>query len=284
MKSELLIATNGYKGTWDAVEYGASLAGIMRMKITLLGVTEELNPAAIDDHHPLEDIFEDAVSLFKEKGLEYSLEVQNGEAEQVVPEKANHGDFITVVSPLGRPPIKRWLTGRSIRPLMEKIQGPILYVPQVRLPVKKMLVSIGGLGYAESTESLALQIAKACGAEVAVLHVVPPTDLDYPTTRGIRDHLDDLVETDTLSGRSLRKALELAREAGVNAKAVTREGNVVEQIVAEIKLGNYDMICMGSPYSAHSLRQYYTPNVTGEIADVVHCPLLTARFRPLQDG
>jgi len=280
MQPELLIATNGYKGTWQAIEYGTWLAGSMRMKITLLGVTEELSPAAIDDHHPLEEIFEEAVSLFKDKGVEYSLEVQNGEAEYVIPEKANRGNFITAVGPLGRTQFKRWLTGRSIRPLMEKIEGPILYVPQMRLPVKKMLVSIGSLMYAEAAESLAFQVAKACSAEVTVLHVIPPTDLDYPSTRDVREHINDLADTDTLPGRSLRKALAMAKKAGLNAKAIAREGNVVEQILAEIKMGDYDIVCMGSSYSAHSLRQLYTANVTAEIAEAIHCPVLTARFTP----
>ena len=38
MNSELLIATNGFKGTWRAIEYGAWFAQSMRMKVTLLGV------------------------------------------------------------------------------------------------------------------------------------------------------------------------------------------------------------------------------------------------------
>jgi nucleotide-binding universal stress UspA family protein len=280
MAYDLLIATNGYKGTWQAIEYGAWLANAMRMKITLLGVTENLNPAAIDDHHPLEDIFEDAVRLFKDKGVAYSLEVQNGEAEHVIPEKANHGEFITVVSPLGRPQIKRWLAGRSIRSLMEKIVAPILYVPETRLPIKKMLISVGGLGYESVTESLGFQVAVASGAEVTILHVIPPTDLDYPSTREVRQHLNDLEDTDTLPGRSLRTALDLARSAGLVARAVAREGNVVEQILAEIKAGDYDIVCLGSSYSAHSLRQFYTPNVTADVAEIAHCPILTARFKP----
>ena len=87
MKSELLIATNGFKGTWAAIEYGAWFAESMQMKVTLLGVTEKLSPAAMDDHHPLEDIFASAVELFQKRGVEYSLETQNGEAEQVIPRK-----------------------------------------------------------------------------------------------------------------------------------------------------------------------------------------------------
>jgi len=279
MKPELLITTNGYKGTWAAIEYGAWLAESMRMKVTLLGVAEKLSAAQIDDHHPLEDIFASAIELFQQKGVEYSLEIRNGEAEKVIPEKANSGDFITVVSPLGRPRLRRWLTGRSIRPLMERIKRPILYVPVVRLPLKKMLITLGGLGYEVAAENLAFQIVTANRADVTILHVIPPSDLDYPSTRDEREHLNDLADTDTLAGRSLRSALELAQKEGLNAKAIARKGNIVEEILAELKEGNYDLLCMGSPYSAHTLRQYYMPNVTAEVAEAAHCPLLSAHSK-----
>ena len=280
MKPELLVATNGFKGTWAAIEYGAWLAELIKVKVTLLGITESLNPAAIDDHHPLEDIFASAVELFQQKGVEYNLEIQNGEAEHIIPERANKGSFITVVSPLGRPQLRRWLTGRSFRPLMEKVKGPILYVPEVRLPLKKLLISAGGLGYEVAAENLALQVATASRADVAILHVIPPTDLDYPTTRDMREHVGDLSDTDTFLGRSLRKALDIAKAAGLNAKLITRQGHVVEEILTEIKEGNYEMVCMGSAYSAHSLRQLYTPNVTAEVAEAALCPVLTVRHIP----
>jgi nucleotide-binding universal stress UspA family protein len=54
---------------------------------------------------------------------------------------------------------------------------------------------------------------------------------------------------------------------------------VVEEIVGEVEEGGYDLVCMGSSYNAHTLRQYYTPNVTAEVAEAVHCPVLTARYR-----
>jgi len=279
MKPELLITTNGYKATWSAIEYGVWLAEAMQLKVRLLGVAESLKPAAIDDHHPLEDVFEKAIKLFEQKGIEYNPEIQNGEAEQVIPQKANSGDFITVVSPLGRPRIRRWLTGRSIRPLMEKIKGPILYVPEARLPLKKMLISIGGLGYEVAAENLAFEVAVASQADVTVLHVITPTEVEYPGARDMRKHLNDLEDTNTLVGRSLRTALDIAQKAGLNARATTRQGSVVNEILAEIRKGNYDMVCMGSPYSATGLRLLYTPNVTAEVAEAAHCPVLTARYK-----
>ena len=279
MKSGFLIGTNGFKGTWPAIEYGAWLAGAMKLKVTLLGVTENLNPAAIDEHSPLEDVFQRAVGLFKEKGVEYSLEIQNGNAEDVISETANNGDYLTIVGPLGRPQFRRWLSGRSIRHLIETIKGPILYVPEARLPLKKILISIGGIGYEVAAENLAFDVAKAVGAAVTIMHVIPPTNLDYPSTRGVREHREDLAQTNTLPGRGLRTALEIAQQEGLKANATARQGHIVEEILAEVREGNYDMVCMGSPYSASGLRQYYSPNVTAEIAEAVHCPVLTARYK-----
>jgi nucleotide-binding universal stress UspA family protein len=278
MKSEFLILTNGFKGTWSAIEYGTWLAGAIHVKVTLMGVIENLNPAAIDDHNPLEDFFQRAVKLFNEKGVEYSLETQNGNAEDVISKKANSGDYLTVVGPLGRPQLRRWLAGRSIRHLMETIQGPILYVPESRLPLNKILISIGGIGYEVAAENLAFDVAKAVGAEVTIMHVIPPTNLDYPSTRDVREHVKDLAQTNTLPGRGLRTALEIAQQEGLKAKVTARQGQIVEEILAEVREGNYDMVCMGSPYSASGLRQFYSPNVTAEIAEAIHRPVLIARY------
>lgn len=277
--SDLLIATNGFKATWPAIEYGAWMAGVLQMKITLLGVAEKLSSAQIDDHHPVEEIFARAVELFEQKGIDYSTAIHNGNAEELISQQANMGDFITVVGPLGRPQIRRWLIGRSIRHFTETINGPILYVPKLRLPLNKMLICVGGLGYEVAAENLAFQIAMKSSSEVTLLHVVPPVNLDYPTSRAVREHWNHLADTNTLPGRSLRKALDAAQSLGVKVSLTTRLGKVEEEISDEMRRGNYDLICMGSPYSANKMRQLYAPNVTADIAETLDCPLLTARYQ-----
>ena len=276
---EVLITTNGYKESWKAIEYGAWFTKAMQMKLTLLGVTETLNPAAIDDHHPLEDVFERAVQLFREKGLTYSLEIQNGEAETVISRRANSGEFITVVSPLGRPQIRRWLVGRSIRHIIETVVNPIVYVPEACLPLNKVLICVGGLGYEVNAENIGLQIAMKSQADVTLLHIVPPVDLDYPTSRAANENWQDLINSDTMLGRNLRKAVEVAQIAGLTARVEVRHGNVVEEIASAMKTGNYDLLCMGSQFGGNALRQLYAPNVTAEIAEYARCPVLTARYK-----
>lgn len=279
MQPELLIATNGYKGTLPAIEYGTWLAATLKMKVALLGVTEKLNPAAIDDHHPLEEVFARAVELFQQNHLEYKLEVQNGNAEEIIPRKAKQGEYISVIGPLGRPQIRRLISGRSIRHLMEEIEQPIIYVPVAKLPLNKILICIGGLGYEVNAEHIAMQMAMKSRAEIILLHIVPPIDMKYPTAKTISEHWQTLEDTNTPVGRSLRQAMEIAKNDGLTAKVKARQGNVVEEILAEVKEGNYDLLCMGSLYSSNALRQLYTPNVTAEIADGIHCPVLTARYK-----
>lgn len=278
MASDVLIVTNGFKETWPAIEQGAWLARMLESKVALLGVAEGMNPAAIDDHHPLEEIFERAVGLFDGQGLEYSLEVRNGSAEEILPQRTKQGDPIVVLGPLGRPQFRRLLAGRSIRHFIEEIKQPILYVPTVKLPVNKILICMGGLGYEMTAEHIAMQIALKSRAEIMLLHIVPPVDLDYPTARTVRENWQRLEQTDTPIGRSLRQALEIAQADGLTTAVKGRQGNVVEEILAEAKEGAYDLICMGSSYSVHSLRQMYSANVTSEISEVTHSPVLTARY------
>lgn len=283
MKPTLMIVTNGYEGTWPAIEYGAWIAQNMHARLILTGVIE-----SDDDEHPVEDIFSRAVSLFQEKGIDYSLELDSGLAEEVIIrqadlQKISLGDIpekMLVVGPFGRPQVRKFLEGNSFRKIMAAVGAPILYVPTIRIPLQRVLICMGGLGYTFTAEHLGLKVAKMNSATVTLLTVVPPIDMDYPEARKIRENWKNLPETDTLQGRSLREGLKRARETGLESKVVVRHGNIVEQILAEVKDGNYDLICMGSQYSAsHGLRHFYTPNVTADVAEVSQCPILTVRYQ-----
>jgi len=280
MKPEILVATNGFERTWPGIEYAAWLGKTLRVPVTLIGVIEQKQRPNIDEEiHPLDGIFSRAVALFKEQKLKYRLEIREGHAEDVIPEKAKEKDFLTVLTPLGRPPLRRLLLRRSFHQLMAEVEGPILYVPSACIPPTHMLVCLGGLGYGIAAESLGLEIATRVNSPVTLLHIIPPINRDYPETRTVRENWEHLEDTDSLLGRTLKHGLAKARKAGLKTDLKIRQGNVIEEILAELKEGDYDLVCMGSLYSAHGLRQMYAPNVTAEVADVVGCPVLTVRFQ-----
>jgi len=165
MTSDILIFTNGRATTLPAIEYGAWLGASLRTPVRLVGLDEDPSPSQIDEAtYPLERIFAEAVEAFKKAGVAYQLEVQQGHAEEVIPRRVKGLDALVVLGPLGRPPLKRLLSGRSFRHIMEQVAAPILYAPKTRLPLKRMLVCLGGLGYEVTAENIAVQLAQAAQA------------------------------------------------------------------------------------------------------------------------
>jgi nucleotide-binding universal stress UspA family protein len=285
MKPEILVATNGFEGTWPGIEYAAWLGKTLGIPVMLVGIIEEKELPNIDEEaHPLQAIFGRAVKFFQENKQGYHLEIHEGHAEEIIPKKSREKDYLTVLTPLGRPPLRRLLLRRSFHQLMADIAGPILYVPSACIPPTHILICLGGLGYGSSAEDLGLEIARQVQAPVTILHVVPPIGLDYPEARAVQENWEHLEDTDTLSGRNLRRGLEMARKAGLAVDLKIRQGNVVEEIVSEVKGGEYNLVCMGSPYSAQGLRQLYAPNITAEVAEIIGCPVLTVRFQPEKGG
>lgn len=274
MSLNLMAITNGSETGWAAIEYAAWLAEHFQTRLSLLGLAEEN-----DAEHPLEEMFSRAVALFQTQNIPYSLLVQNGQAEDVLAAFARkHDEYLYILGPLGRSPLRRLISGRSFRHIMADIKAPILYVPALRLPVRKVLVCMGGLGYSVTAEHLGMQLAQIHGASVSLLTVIPPIEFDYPEARRMRAEPASLLESDTLTGHYLRAGQKTAQQMGVEAQVKIRQGTVVQEILAEVKDGNYDLVCMGSTYSSQGLRQFFTPNVTAEVAEAAECPILTARY------
>jgi len=273
MKS-LLVLTNGNETTWPAIEFSAWISTQSNAPLTLVGILESRG-----ENDAVEEIFSRAVTLFQQKGVKYTLQLESGHAETVIPRKAaDETAEIVAIGPLGRPALRRFFAGRSFRHLLAGVEKPLLYIPAAIIPVQKMLVCLGGLGYGLTAEGMGARLAQTFKASLTLLTVVPPIDLDYPEARAIRENWQNLAATDTLPGRTLRQAMEIARKAQVKARVVTRQGDAIEEIRAEIRDGGYDMVCMGSPYSSQSLRQMATANVTADVAETAPCPVLSARF------
>jgi nucleotide-binding universal stress UspA family protein len=280
MEKRLLICTNGYEGSWPAIEYGRWIAEAISARVSLLAILEEGGHGSAAASQQVDAFVQRAEAFLLENGVKPDVQRAEGNAEEMIPAEAAREDCIVVLGPLGRPFLRRFLVGRSIRGLLEEITAPVVYVPHACLPLRKLLFCAGGLGYDITAEHLGVRLGLAAGAKAILLHVAPRVDLEYPTAIAEREHWKDLVHTDTLTGRNLRRALDQARAAGLDVEIRMRQGSVVDEIQAELKDGAYDLICMGSGHSAHGLRQLYEPNVTDEIAEGSACPVLTARYDP----
>jgi nucleotide-binding universal stress UspA family protein len=240
--------------------------------VVLLGMIEDPG-----QQEAVEQVMEETAQKLRAAQVDYRLVFEKGRGPAVIASYAHRGRYITVFGPFGRPAWKRIVQGRSFRRVLERVETPLLYVRQAHLQLRRILICMGGLDYAASVEHLGLYLAQAVNASVTLLHIVEPITRDYPVARELHDHWREILETDTPQGRNLKAALEEVKEAGLQADFKVRHGSVVHEILDEVHGGGYDLVGMGSAYSAHSLRHLYTPNVTAEVAEVLDIPVLTVR-------
>jgi nucleotide-binding universal stress UspA family protein len=268
----LLICTNGSPFTQPALEYGAWLSELLNLPAVLLGIVEHPEHRA-----DVERLIGFVEARMKEKRLDYQVRIEGGNSRAVVSMVTKEGNYISVIGPLGRPILRRLVQGRSFRRLMANVETPIVYVPQLCLPLRKVLLCMGGLEYTRGIEHLTIYLCRRAGAEVTILHVVEPVTLDYPTSRQVRENWESILTTDTPQGRNLKQALAEINAAGIKSQFIVRLGNPVHEIKDEFCNGDYDLLALGSPYSTHALRHLYLPNVTAEVAEAIDRPVITAR-------
>ncbi len=272
---QLLLCTNGEPASYPALEYGTWISSVMNLPVVLLGILERSQ-----DEVRVKQMIERATANLAEQAIPYKVHIEAGRGSLVISRMAAKGETIIVVGPLGRPVWRRVVQGRSFRRILARVEVPIFYVREARPRLNHILVCIGGLGYTMSVQNLSLQLAKAMNARVTLLHVVEPVSYGYPTSRTVSDHWQKIYETDTPQGRNLRQALARFESAGISVDIKTRHGSTVHQILDEVHHGGYDLVGLGSPYSAHSLRHVFLPNVTAEVAEAITCPVLTVRYKP----
>lgn len=269
---QILIGTNGNMATRPAIQYGIWLAGLLSLPVYLLGIAERSHPSS-----GIEKLFDEAISDLEIKGISYKVSFDQGRASVVMARHAHLGRYVTIAGPLGRPIWRRYIQGRSFRRLMAKIETPIVYVPQLLIPPKKILLCMGGLSYTRSVVRWTSLLAQKNGSSVTLYHVVEPITLDYPVAQTVHEHWQDIIHTDTPQGTNIKYALDEFEKKGIQYDLRVFQGNAVKEILGEIRRGNYDLISMGSMYSAQGLRHLYMPNVTAEVAEVSGRPVFTVR-------
>lgn len=266
----LLLCTNGHPDTRPALEYGAWLAEAGRTLfrgVVLLGVVEK--SARRPD---LEALLGETADRLAGAGIPYERRLLTGRPEKVIPPLAQESG-LTVVGPMT--PRLAW--AHALCGLLAAAEAPVLHVTEAHTRLERMLLCTGGLRYAEGVIRTGGHLAQAFGATVTLLHVVEPVTLEYPVANQVKNHWSHLLETDTPQARRLREALETLGGMGVAAEVRVRHGPVVHEILHEIREGEYDLVGVGSPYAARSLRRLYRPNVAVEVAEAAGRPVLIAR-------
>lgn len=267
----LLLATNGAPESLPSLHYGAWLAKLLKIPVTLLGLRER-GPW----RNLLPEAMASAEAELQTLKLNYSVVFDEGRAEKLLTAHAEGDDNLVVFGPMGRSVWTRLLRGRSLRRSMLGLRSPYIYTRNAPQKLEHALVCAGGLGYSLHMLETALTLASRAKAAVTLMHILEPVDYKYPTARQLQLHENDLLHSETPQGRNLQAAMTMIEERGVQGTLLVRQGYVVQEIYKAAASGDFNLIGLGSHHSGRGLRHQVTPNITAEVAEHVALPILVA--------
>jgi nucleotide-binding universal stress UspA family protein len=174
--------------------------------------------------------------------------------------------------------LTRLLLGSTAATLARYVRAPLLIVKGARPALRRILLCTGGEAVADANARLGGQIAAVTGADVTVLHVMSQLPLaPEADTVQLQASADEAIQAGTREGLHLQHSLALLHEAGATGdlRPKIRHGLVVDEILAEVQAGDYDLLIIGA-HRAPGERTWrgLTEMLLDDVADQLlsHCP------------
>jgi len=112
---------------------------------------------------------------------------------------------------------------------------------------------------------------------VTLLHVMAEPPAIYADLVQMEEDVDRLLESKSELGVNLRRQRESLERLGVPTEVHVRHGIVLDQVFAEAREGDHDLIVTGSSQARGLLRHYIMGDLTRSILNHANCPVLVAR-------
>jgi len=270
---KILLCTDGSPAAARAARFGLQLARGPAATVELLGVVEHRDDAGAM-RRGLEELGRELAGA----GAPCGIVVRHGHAaEQILNEAEAWGADIIVIGQLGQRGLTRFLMGSTATRIMQFAPCSVLLVKGDRAVLKSILVCTAGGEPGLRDVAAAGEVAVGAGSQVTVLHVmsqVPLTDDAY--LPDLAATAEDLMARQTREGVHLQSALEQLRERSVPATARVRHGFVVDEILKELRDGNYDLLVIGA-HRARGLTRWLLDDVTAHLVEKAAAPILVVR-------
>ncbi len=144
--------------------------------------------------------------------------------------------------------------------------------------IKKILVAIDGSDQADHALDFALDLAHRYSAAIQLLTVVPPVFLPVHSVEIVKSQaIEDasLQLENSFKGVLSKAEAKVKRTTSLDVSTRFKHGNPGELIVETAKLGNFDMIIVGS--RGLGRKDYALGSVSSRVADNATCPVLIVK-------
>jgi len=269
---KILICSDGSEQAERAMRLGAAISAGCHAEVTLLGIMENAG-----DSPTLLDSLKRGQALLEDKKIQAELITKSGKPIEEIIKRTQETTYDLVVIGAARKESRGpfWMSSKTYK-LIKEIRPPVLSVAGKATSIGRILICSGGKRYIDNAVRLTGEIAQGLGSTVTLLHVTsqPPGILAHLPR--MEQDTEFLLRSQSELGQNLRHEKETLESQGVRTEVKLRHGEVLQQILREIRDGNYDLVVTGSALS-RSFRTYILGNISREIVNRAACAVLVAR-------
>jgi nucleotide-binding universal stress UspA family protein len=227
------------------------------------------------------DILARAVDIIGVRDAKTLIRV--GEPFENIVEEATIGNFDLVI--LGEKPqrnlLSRLIFDSKVIKVAESAPCSVLIIRKRPKTIHRILLCDSGAGSSSLLSRFVIQLSDLLEGEedVTVLHVMSQMSAG-PGIPGsqLRADAQELVEEHSPEGEILERDIHLLDKPGIHPIPKIRHGLVVDEIIAEARNGDYDLVVVG----AHSLgipQNYLLDNIAHQIIKRINRPILIVRSK-----
>jgi len=167
----------------------------------------------------------------------------------------------------------RLLRGSVALHIAKHTLASILVVKGHTRDLERFLVCSSAGPVSEHTIRFAGRLAQALEASVTLLHVMSQLPLaEDAVLDDLGASAEELIQRGSREGVHLSQMLDLLAAKGVATRAVARHGLVRDEIIAEAREGQYDLLVTGA---------HVTPGLNARLVDDLSAGILLAANRPV---
>ncbi len=259
----ILLCTDGSPEAAEAVRFGLQLAHDAQQPLELLGVVEQR--VEVD---AMRAALEDLGAELKTIGAQCETKVRHGRAaEQILAEAEAWRAELIVVGQLGWRGLTRFLMGTTAARILHYADCSVLLYKGHRSELRNILVCTAGGEQGLRDVAHAGRFAQYARAAVTVLHVMSQVPLnDRAYLPDLAAGADELITRQTREGLHLKAALAKLRETAPDSPrwVKVRHGFVVDEILAELREGSYDLLVAGA-HTARGFNRWLLDDVTAHL-------------------
>ncbi len=243
---EILICTDGSPAAEAAAALVARLGIPAEKRVTLLGVWEKAGEQA-----GLKASMDRMASILGPGLLEVKHVVKQGQSvDQILAEVQGQAYDLVAMGSSGHQRGLRLLNlGSTSSKLARKIHTHLLVARGVPDALDKVLICTGAETPSVETMHRAGALLQGAKTEIGLLHVMSQVALKPESApEDLFDTAKTAINRKTREGKHLQDAIQQLRTAGVSSPIVPqlRHGLVVEQVLAELGQGHYDLLVVGA--------------------------------------